>query len=304
MLRTLRSCALIFLLLVTRAAIADFHTFRIEQLYSNADGTVQFIVLHEAAGDNGEHRWAGHMLTSSGGGRPSQSITFMTDLPSSSTAGRRVLIATPGFAALGLVTPDYAIPSGFLPLTDGRVDYAGADAVPVAPPPTTYAAPPPTTYASLPTDGRAMDRNGNPVANLATNFAGTSASVPATQTPPPVDAILTPEKGLWWDPTEDGTGYNFDVKHGVLVLTMFTYESGGHSEWYLANGPLVGNGATTTFTSTLDKYRNGQCVSCAFTGRPTLAGSDGNITITFTSPTSATVNLPGNRVSHIQPQVF
>jgi hypothetical protein len=139
---------------------------------------------------------------------------------------------------------------------------------------------------------------------VATNFAGASASVPAAQPPSPTDLAITPEKGLWWDPTEDGTGYNFDVKHGVLVLSMFTYEAGGHSEWYVAAGPLVSNGATTTLTSTLDKYRGGQCLTCPYTGRPTLAGSDGTITITFTSPSAATVNLPGNRVSHIQPQVF
>jgi len=286
MLRMLRSCALICLLLGTSAASASFHLFRIEQIYSNSDGTVQFIVLHESFGANGENLWSGQTLTSSGSGS-TKSITFSTNLPSSNTAGRRVLIATPGFAALGLVTPNYTIPNGFLPLANGTVNYAGVDQV---------------TYTSLPTNGNAIDRSGTPIANLATNFAGTVASVPAT--PAPTDAIITPEKGLWWDPAEDGTGYQFDVKHGVLVMTMYTYEAGGHSEWYLAAGPLVSNGAATTFTSTLDKYRGGQCVSCPYTGRPTLASNDGSITITFTSSTSATVNLPGNRVSHIQPQVF
>jgi hypothetical protein len=286
--QTLRFCALIFLLLATSGASASFHLFRIEQIYSNADGTVQFVVLHESFGANGENLWSGQMLTSASGGS-NKSIVFPTNLPSSNTAGRRVLIASQGFAALGLVTPDYMIPNGFLPLNNGTVNYAGVDQV---------------TYASLPTDGNAINHSGAPIPNVATNFAGASASVPGTQAPPPTDAMITPEKGLWWDPGEDGTGYNFDVKHGVLVLTMFTYESSGHSEWYLSAGPLAGNGATTTFTSTLDKYRNGQCVSCPFTGRPTLAGSDGTITITFASPTSATVNLPGNRVSHIQPQAF
>ena len=286
MLRMLRSCALICLLLGTSAASASFHLFRIEQIYSNSDGTVQFIVLHESFGANGENLWSGQTLTSSGSGS-TKSITFSTNLPSSNTAGRRVLIATPGFAALGLVTPNYTIPNGFLPLANGTVNYAGVDQV---------------TYTSLPTNGNAIDRSGTPIANLATNFAGTVASVPAT--PAPTDAIITPEKGLWWDPAEDGTGYQFDVKHGVLVMTMYTYEAGGHSEWYLAAGPLVSNGAATTFTSTLDKYRGGQCVSCPYTGRPTLAPNDGSITITFTSSTSATVNLPGNRVTHIQPQVF
>ena len=286
MLRMLRSCALICLLLGTSAASPSFHLFRIEQIYSNSDGTVQFIVLHESFGANGENLWSGQTLTSSGSGS-TKSITFSTNLPSSNTAGRRVLIATPGFAALGLVTPNYTIPNGFLPFANGTVNYAGVDQV---------------TYTSLPTNGNAIDRSGTPIANLATNFAGTVASVPAT--PAPTDAIITPEKGLWWDPAEDGTGYQFDVKHGVLVMTMYTYEAGGHSEWYLAAGPLVSNGAATTFTSTLDKYRGGQCVSCPYTGRPTLASNDGSITITFTSSTSATVNLPGNRVSHIQPQVF
>jgi hypothetical protein len=287
MLRILRFCALAVLLTASSAALANFHLFRIEQLYSNADGTVQFVVLHESFGENNENLWLGQMLTSSGGG--TKSITFMANLPGSNTAGKRVLVATPGFAALGLVTPNYTIPNGFLPLANGTVNFAGVDQV---------------SYASLPTDGHAIDRNGNPIANLATNFAGASASVPASQTPAPTDAIITPDKGLWWDPAEDGTGYNFDVKHGVLVMSMFTYEAGGHSEWYVAAGPLVSNGATTTFTSTLDKYRGGQCLTCAYNGRPTLAGSDGTITITFTSPTAATVNLPGNRVSHIQPQVF
>ena len=286
MLRPLRFCALTILLAAASAALASFHLFRIEQIYSNADATIQFVVMHESFGANGEHLWAGQTLSSSGGGN-NQSITFMANLPSSSTAGKRVLIATPGFAALGLVTPNYTIPNGFLPLSNGTINFAGVDQV---------------TYASLPTNGNAIDRNGNPIPNVATNFAGASASVPATSTPAPT--VITPEKGLWWDPTEDGTGYQFDVKHGVLVLTMYTYEAGGHSEWYLSGGPLVGNGETTTFTATLDKYRGGQCLSCPYTGRPTLAGSDGTITITFTSSTSATVNLPGNRVSHIQPQVF
>ena len=38
-----------------RHRFASFHTFRIEQIYSNADGTVQFVVLRESAGANGEN---------------------------------------------------------------------------------------------------------------------------------------------------------------------------------------------------------------------------------------------------------
>ena len=41
---------------------ATFHTYRIEQLYSNADGSVQFIVLHESANSNFENLFSGHFL--------------------------------------------------------------------------------------------------------------------------------------------------------------------------------------------------------------------------------------------------
>jgi hypothetical protein len=37
-----------------------------------------------------------------------------------------VLIATQGFAALGLVTPDYVIPNGFIPLANGTINMPGS----------------------------------------------------------------------------------------------------------------------------------------------------------------------------------
>jgi serralysin len=113
MIRTLRSCVMAILLVVTSTAFASFHLFRLEQIYSNADGTVQFVVLHESTGSNGENLWVGQRLTSSDG-YTTKVFTFPSNLPSATTAGRRVLIATAGFAALGLVTPDFVVPNGFL----------------------------------------------------------------------------------------------------------------------------------------------------------------------------------------------
>ena len=54
--------------LVATSARAEFHTFQIEQMYSNADGSVQFVVLHESAGMNGENFLAGQVLTSTHAG--------------------------------------------------------------------------------------------------------------------------------------------------------------------------------------------------------------------------------------------
>ena len=36
---------------------ASFHLFRIEQIFSNADRVVQFVVLHEALGADGKTLW-------------------------------------------------------------------------------------------------------------------------------------------------------------------------------------------------------------------------------------------------------
>ena len=118
-------------------AYAEFHSYQIEQLYSNASGTVQFIVMHEAQGMGAEQFWSGHTLTSTRPGA-TQSFTFPANLPvgnacdpyygctsaaPSSTANTRVLIATQGFADLGLVAPDYTIPNGFLATAGGTINY-------------------------------------------------------------------------------------------------------------------------------------------------------------------------------------
>jgi hypothetical protein len=174
--------ALAFSWLATSAS-ASFHTFQIDQIFSSADGTVQYVVLHEVAGLNGENFLAGHMLTSTQGGM-TQTYTFPANLPGGSmgmyggmdspTAFAHVLIASQGFAQMGLVQPDYVVPNGFLPLTNGTLNYAGVDQV---------------SYTALPTDGvSALDRGGMTVHNLAVNFAGASGSVTAT-TPQVVQAV-------------------------------------------------------------------------------------------------------------------
>ena len=125
----MRFCVATILLAVTSAASAAFHLFRIEQLYSNADGTVQFIVLVESTGSNGEHLWAGQPLTSTHAG-VTKTFAFPANLPSAITAGRHVLVATQGFAALGLVTPDYVVcrTGSWRPMA-ASVNYAGVDTI-------------------------------------------------------------------------------------------------------------------------------------------------------------------------------
>src|SRR5215472_11414980 len=101
--------ALVVAALLAAAPLAHA-AFQFEEVYSNADGTVQFIVLHETAGTNDLQSLRGLALTSVHAGVPAKTYLFTNDLPSSQTAGKRVLIGTRSFAALGLVVPDYVIP--------------------------------------------------------------------------------------------------------------------------------------------------------------------------------------------------
>ena len=164
----------------SQPARANFHLFAIEQIFSNADGTIQFIVLHQTPPSNSEGSWTGHELTATRNGAATNTFVFRNDLPSSATSGRRVLIGTQGFAALGVIAPDYTIANNFLSTAGGSINYSDVSIV---------------SYSSLPTDGAtAIDAAGNPVPNLARNFAGQSASVVA---PPPTPAANY--QGLWWN---------------------------------------------------------------------------------------------------------
>jgi hypothetical protein len=104
---------------------------------------------------------------------------------------------------------------------------------------------------------------------------------------------------MWWDPTRSGSGYAIDIKHDVLVMTVFSYTDAGLPQWYLFSGPLINNSAT----GKLLKFAGGQCIECEYR-LPVVAGDDGMATVTFTSPTTATLLLPGGRTTEIVPQDF
>ena len=63
------------------------------------------------------------------GARPGEDVRLPANLPTCKTSKRRMLIATEGFAALGLVTPDYVIPNGFLQIPNGDLYFAGVSPV-------------------------------------------------------------------------------------------------------------------------------------------------------------------------------
>ena len=273
---------------------ASFHTFQVDQIYSNADGTVQFVVLREAAGFDSQNFFSGLMLTSTHGGA-NKTFPFKTDLPSSATARKHVLVATQGFAALGLVAPDYVMPNGFLATDGGSVNYAGIDLV---------------TYASLPIDGtHAINRNGTAVTNVATNFVGQSASV----TPASVDLNQHGLTGSWYEAATSGQGFEVEVfpdqapGTGVAQVSWFTYDTviGGaeRQRWYTAQGQMVTgqpSASLTIFQNAAGNFNAPPITTAQAVGTATLSFdtcTSGQLVYNFTDGTGRTGTIPLTRLT-------
>lgn len=102
-------------LLIAGPALATHHLWEIVEVFSSADGTIQFIELHTTF--TAQNFLQGVDLSSS-----CHTYTIPANLPSSVTANKRVLFATPGFAALpGAPAPDYIIPGPFFDPYDATI---------------------------------------------------------------------------------------------------------------------------------------------------------------------------------------
>ena len=111
------------LVLIPAASVtAGSHTWRVNEIFSNGDGTIQYIELRECCGFSGETLLnTRDVITDVGGG----SFTFTSNLPAGTdTAGKSILLATAGFAALpGAPTPDHIIADGFIVTGGDTVRY-------------------------------------------------------------------------------------------------------------------------------------------------------------------------------------
>lgn len=131
-------------------------TFQITQVYSNLDGSIQFVRLTETAGLNGQQHFAGLTLTSTHDGVVKQ-YTFPHDLATDQTANLSIVVAASYYGRLpvGAYAGNFnccyppafdSMPIRFLATDGGTIDFAGIDQL---------------SYASLPTDGyNALFRDG------------------------------------------------------------------------------------------------------------------------------------------------
>ena len=153
------------LLSMAMQAKASFHLWDVNELYSNTDGSVQFIEFFTTSNGQQFLKTGGATLTSTDSSVTHTHVfSFPSDL-SGSTANKFFLIGTAGFAVTpGGVTPDFTLPDGFLFTAGGSLDFGpGADILP---------------YGALPsTGGLSLNRNGATGVNSPTNFIGQTGSI-------------------------------------------------------------------------------------------------------------------------------
>ncbi len=162
---------LAFMLILAGPAHANLVYWRINEVYSNADGTIQFVEFLEINGQNGQGNFSSKPLkTYIQGASPNDYLDiywFSEDL-STSTANRHALLATSGFESLdGAVVPDFIMPDNFIDLSQVvRINLADIHTIEF-------------DVGDIPTDGvNSYLPDGPSVgANSPTNFAGEVGSI-------------------------------------------------------------------------------------------------------------------------------
>lgn len=105
--------------------------------------------------------------------------------------------------------------------------------------------------------------------------------------------IATRYTGWWWNNDEPGTGFSFEKQGSNMFISGFLYRSDGTPVWYAAIGAMTSDSA---FSGSLIEYSGGQSLSGAWRGT-TGAATAGMLTVTFTSPTTATMTFGGRTIS-------
>lgn len=99
----------------------------------------------------------------------------------------------------------------------------------------------------------------------------------------------TLQSGWWYVADQSGRGYSIEFRSGRLYFAGYMYDADGSAVWYTSSGAMA---SATSYAGALQKFVGGQTLTGAYAA-PTLAGTVGSLGLTFTSNTTATLNLNG-----------
>ncbi|MGE4619769.1 MAG: PKD domain-containing protein [Planctomycetota bacterium] len=250
------------LIFATVPALAGGHLWDINELYSNSDGSIQFVELHVPMAACCENFMNNKYIRSTVTGAE---FLFTGNL-AGDTSFAHLLVATQGFANLpGAPTPDYILPDNFMALSGDTITWYTYDVW-------NYPTP------DLPIDG-VMSIQKNLAtgqlfvgANTPTNYNGDTGSVDAGGPPPPPPA-----------PT---ASFVSDVTGGESPLTVtFTDTStGGIDTWSWS----YGDGGSSTSASPTHTYND----AGLYTVTLTVTGAGGSDSFSCVDCISVTAPPP------------
>ncbi|MCB9838116.1 MAG: hypothetical protein H6813_02155 [Phycisphaeraceae bacterium] len=149
---------------IAGTALAGAHTWDVVEVFTNADGSIQFVELHEQNGGAGEIGLANKVVSCDVSGN-----SFVIPANVASPASfKSLLLATQSFADLpGAPTPDYIIPADFFNVGGDTLRYGAFDTWVIG-------------AGSIPTDCvSSFNRSGGAALNSPTNLSGETGSVDA-----------------------------------------------------------------------------------------------------------------------------
>ena len=100
-----------------------------------------------------------------------------------------------------------------------------------------------------------------------------------------------PETGWWWNASESGTGWFFEVQSTNMYLAGYYYDATGKPVWYVSGGPML---SANAYDGELRLYEGGQSLTGGYRP-PSSYDSIGGISLRFPSRTTATLALPQGR---------
>ena len=107
----------------------------------------------------------------------------------------------------------------------------------------------------------------------------------------PQTATLTPQTGWWWNADESGRGFFVEKQDDRMFVAGFYYEDDGRATWFTAAGPMSGN----RFNAPMYTARDGQTLTGPYRQYQVM-GPIGNISLEFTSDSTATLQWPGGTI--------
>lgn len=114
-------------------------------------------------------------------------------------------------------------------------------------------------------------------------------------------AAFQPESGWWWNASESGRGFSLEIQSGTLFMAGYMYDAQGNPIWYSTSGAMA---SANRYTGSWVQWANGQTLYGSYKIPAIVNSSAGNISLMFTSTTSATLTLPDGRDSPLSRFLF